>query len=71
MPGAQNRKLMRQVIRDGNNHQIRWALNAVLEWHNDTLPHPFSTSTARATRSSPFAVPIPRTSSQKAITCLL
>ena len=40
MPGAHNRRLMRNVIRDGDNRFIRWALNAVLEWHNEVLPHP-------------------------------
>jgi len=40
MPGVQNRKIMREVIREGNNRHIRWSLNAVLEWRNDTLPHP-------------------------------
>lgn len=40
MPGAQNRRILRQVIRDGNNHYIRWGLTAVLEWHNEILPHP-------------------------------
>lgn len=40
MPGAQNRKIMRQVIRDGNNYHIRWGLNAVLQWKNDILPQP-------------------------------
>jgi pimeloyl-ACP methyl ester carboxylesterase len=40
MPGAENRKLMRQVIRDGDNANIRWSLNAVLQWKNDVLPQP-------------------------------
>lgn len=40
MPGAQNRRLMRQVIRDGDDRFIRWALNAVLQWQNDVLPQP-------------------------------
>ena len=40
MPGAENRRLMRRVIRDGDNYFIRWALTAVLEWRNDILPHP-------------------------------
>jgi|GEM_PF-4114029 len=56
MPGTQNRKIMRQVIRDGNNGYIRWGLDAVLQWKNDILPNPFSTSTAPATRSSPFDI---------------
>jgi pimeloyl-ACP methyl ester carboxylesterase len=40
MPGADNRRLMRQVILDGDNRFIRWALTAVLEWRNDILPQP-------------------------------
>lgn len=36
-----NRKLMRDIIRSGDDHFIRWALNAVLEWENTTIPHPF------------------------------
>lgn len=41
LPGAENRRLMRQVIRDGDNGFIRWALTAVLEWRNGTIPSPF------------------------------
>lgn len=40
MPGAHNRRLMRNVIRDGDNRFIYWALNAVLEWKNEVLPQP-------------------------------
>jgi len=40
MPGAKNRRLIRQVIRDGDNRFIRWALDAVLEWQNEVLPQP-------------------------------
>jgi pimeloyl-ACP methyl ester carboxylesterase len=40
MPGVQNRRLIRQVIRDGENRFIRWALSAVLDWRNDILPQP-------------------------------
>ena len=35
-----NRRLMRRVIRDGDNRFIYWALNAVLEWKNEVLPQP-------------------------------
>jgi pimeloyl-ACP methyl ester carboxylesterase len=38
-PGR-NRRLMRRVIRDGDNRFIYWALNAVLEWKNEVLPQP-------------------------------
>ncbi len=34
------RRLMRQVIRAGDNRFIRWALSAVLEWRNTTVPQP-------------------------------
>lgn len=37
---AANRRLMRQVIRAGDNHFIYWALNAVLDWENTRIPHP-------------------------------
>ncbi|HEV2483316.1 MAG TPA: hypothetical protein VGS79_26810 [Puia sp.] len=40
MPGAENRRILREVIRDGDNRAIRWGLNAVLDWKNDTLPAP-------------------------------
>lgn len=37
---AENRRLMRQVIRSGDDRFIRWALNAVLDWGNTTIPSP-------------------------------
>jgi pimeloyl-ACP methyl ester carboxylesterase len=40
MRPAENRRLMRQVIRAGDDRFIRWALNAVLVWDNRTLPQP-------------------------------
>lgn len=40
MPGAQNRRLTRQTIWDGDNRFIRWGLNAVLEWQNEVVPQP-------------------------------
>jgi pimeloyl-ACP methyl ester carboxylesterase len=41
MRSSANRKLMRDVIRSGDDRFIEWALNAVLEWENTTIPHPF------------------------------
>lgn len=40
MRPAENRRLMRQVIRSGDDRFIRWALNAVLDWDNRTIPQP-------------------------------
>ncbi len=40
MRTAAGKRLMRQVIRAGDNRFIRWALGAVLQWKNDTIPHP-------------------------------
>jgi len=37
---AANRRLMRQIDWAGDPVFIRWALRAVLEWHNETLPQP-------------------------------
>ena len=37
---AANKKLMRQMIRDGDPRFIKWGLNAVLEWHNEEIPQP-------------------------------
>jgi len=34
------RRLMRQVILAGDDRFIRWALNAVLDWNNRTIPQP-------------------------------
>jgi pimeloyl-ACP methyl ester carboxylesterase len=38
MRQAENRRLMRRVIRAGDDRFIRWALNAVLNWDNRTIP---------------------------------
>ncbi|MES1161164.1 MAG: alpha/beta hydrolase, partial [Bacteroidota bacterium] len=35
-----NKKLMRQMIRDGDARFIKWGLNAVLEWRNEVKPQP-------------------------------
>jgi pimeloyl-ACP methyl ester carboxylesterase len=37
-----NKRLMRQVIWDGNDQFIKWAMNAVLSWTNEVLPGPLS-----------------------------
>ena len=36
--GMENKKFMRQLIRDGNDRFISWGINAVLNWKNDTIP---------------------------------
>ena len=41
MKSPANRKLMREVIRSGDDRFIRWAVTAVLEWENTTIPQPF------------------------------
>jgi pimeloyl-ACP methyl ester carboxylesterase len=40
MRPAANRQLMMDVIRDGDDRFIRWALTAVLEWENTQVPTP-------------------------------
>ena len=35
-----NGRLMRKVIWAGDDKFIRWAINAVLEWQNNQIPHP-------------------------------
>jgi pimeloyl-ACP methyl ester carboxylesterase len=40
MRPAGNRRLMRQVIRAGDDRFIRWALSAVLDWDNRVIPQP-------------------------------
>jgi pimeloyl-ACP methyl ester carboxylesterase len=35
-----DKKLMRQMIRDGDPRFIKWGLNAVLEWRNEEIPQP-------------------------------
>ncbi|WP_431214494.1 alpha/beta fold hydrolase [Puia sp. P3] len=41
MRPASNRQLMFDIIRDGDDRFIRWAINAVLEWDNREIPQPF------------------------------
>jgi pimeloyl-ACP methyl ester carboxylesterase len=40
MRTAAGRRLMRQVISAGDNRFIRWAISAVLDWKNTTIPKP-------------------------------
>jgi len=40
MRSPANRRLMKEVIHDGDNRFIHWALNAVLSWENHEIPHP-------------------------------
>ncbi|HXB07533.1 MAG TPA: alpha/beta hydrolase [Puia sp.] len=40
MRPASNRQLMMDIIRSGDDHFIRWALTAVLEWENAEIPQP-------------------------------
>jgi pimeloyl-ACP methyl ester carboxylesterase len=35
-----DRRLMRQVVLDGDNATIRWAMNAVIKWNNSIKPSP-------------------------------
>ena len=37
---AADKKLIRQMIRDGEPRFIKWALNAVLDWRNEEVPQP-------------------------------
>ena len=41
MKSPANRKLMREIIESGDDRFIKWAVDAVLEWENTTIPHPF------------------------------
>ncbi|MHA4807538.1 alpha/beta fold hydrolase [Flavitalea flava] len=36
----EDKQMIRQMIRDGDNSFIKWAMQAVLEWKNDKIPHP-------------------------------
>ena len=36
--GAENKELLKEIIRDTNPQFIRWALNAVIKWSNETRP---------------------------------
>jgi pimeloyl-ACP methyl ester carboxylesterase len=40
MRSAAGRRLMRQVIRAGDDRFIRWAMSAVLKWRNTIIPQP-------------------------------
>jgi len=37
----QNKILIRQVIQDTDPRFVTWAVNAILNWHNETLPKPY------------------------------
>ncbi|MBK8711978.1 MAG: alpha/beta hydrolase [Niastella sp.] len=37
----QNKLLIRQVIKDTDPRFVTWAVNAILNWHNETLPNPY------------------------------
>jgi pimeloyl-ACP methyl ester carboxylesterase len=41
MRSREDYKLMREVILDGDDHFIAWALDAVVNWQNDKIPQPF------------------------------
>jgi len=41
MRSAENRRLMYDIIRAGDDHFIRWAIDAVLKWENKELPQRF------------------------------
>jgi pimeloyl-ACP methyl ester carboxylesterase len=36
--GAENRKFLRQLIRDGDNRFIYWGMDAVMKWRNEEIP---------------------------------
>jgi pimeloyl-ACP methyl ester carboxylesterase len=36
----EDKKMIRQIIREGNSWFIKWGLNAVLEWRNEYIPQP-------------------------------
>jgi pimeloyl-ACP methyl ester carboxylesterase len=36
----EDKKLIRQIIRDGDPWFIKWALDAVLDWRNEDIPQP-------------------------------
>lgn len=38
MKSRENKKLIAHVIRDGDNHFIKWGISAVLKWTNHELP---------------------------------
>jgi len=37
----EDKKMIRQIIKDSDNSFIRWAMNAILNWENETLPFPY------------------------------
>jgi pimeloyl-ACP methyl ester carboxylesterase len=41
MKGKENRMLMRSIIWSGDDRFIRWGLDAVLKWKNNTVPQRF------------------------------
>jgi pimeloyl-ACP methyl ester carboxylesterase len=41
MRSRENFKIMREVIWAGDDRFIAWAMDAVVNWQNDRLPHPF------------------------------
>jgi pimeloyl-ACP methyl ester carboxylesterase len=38
---AQDKIVLNQVIRDSDPNFIRWALGAILQWKNETVPNPY------------------------------
>ena len=42
MRSRENYKIMRDVIRAGDDHFIAWAIDAVIGWQNDIITQPFS-----------------------------
>jgi pimeloyl-ACP methyl ester carboxylesterase len=40
MRSREDRKIMRDVIRSGDDRFISWAITAVLNWKNETIPQP-------------------------------
>jgi pimeloyl-ACP methyl ester carboxylesterase len=36
----ENKKILNQVIKDSDPSFIRWAMRAILEWKNETIPQP-------------------------------
>ena len=40
MKSREDRKIMRDVIRAGDDRFISWAITAVLNWRNETIPQP-------------------------------
>lgn len=33
-----DKKMVRQIIKESDNYFIRWAMNAILKWDNETIP---------------------------------